>query len=159
MDIILETFFPYRLSVLSNLISQGIASTYADSHELRISDWRVLAILGRFPGISAQDICGRGAMDKVTVSRATKRLLKRGMIHRRTSESDRRFSVLTLSKTGREVYEEIAPSAMAYEKQLLEILTADELSGLNQIMSRLMDQSRALATETCRGENESDRDH
>lgn len=155
MDIILETFFPYRLSVLSNLISQGIADTYARSHDLRISDWRVLAILGRFPGSSAQTICQRGAMDKVTVSRATKRLLKRGMIHRRVSDHDRRYSELTLSDSGKTVYDDIAPSAIAYEKRLLETLTESELRGLNEIMDRLLQKSRQLSQQS-HSTNESD---
>ena len=51
----LEKFLPYQLSVLSNTISAAIAETYSSRYGLSISEWRVLAVLGRFPGSSGYD--------------------------------------------------------------------------------------------------------
>ena len=45
----LETFLPYRLSLLSNTVSEGIATRYRTDHGLSMTEWRVLAILGRYP--------------------------------------------------------------------------------------------------------------
>ena len=61
----LDAFLPYRLSVLSNRISQDIARLYADRFDLGITEWRVLAVLGRYPGLSASELADRTAMDKV----------------------------------------------------------------------------------------------
>ena len=49
----LEHFLPYRLSVLSNRISQDIARLYAERFDLGVTEWRLLAVLGRYPGLSA----------------------------------------------------------------------------------------------------------
>ena len=73
----LEHFLPYRLSVLSNRISQAIASRYAQRFEIGVTEWRVVAVLGRYPGLSAGEVAARTAMDKVAVSRALARLLER----------------------------------------------------------------------------------
>ena len=51
--LVLEHFLPYRLSVLSNRISQAIADTYAARFGIGITEWRVIAVLGRNPGLSA----------------------------------------------------------------------------------------------------------
>ncbi|MCA1778441.1 MAG: MarR family transcriptional regulator, partial [Xanthomonadaceae bacterium] len=40
----LENFLPYRLSVLSNRVSQGIAATYEQRFGLSVTEWRVIAI-------------------------------------------------------------------------------------------------------------------
>ena len=44
----LERFLPYRLSVLSNTVSQAIADSYERRFELSITEWRVMAVLGRY---------------------------------------------------------------------------------------------------------------
>ena len=74
----LEAFLPYRLSLLSNTISLGISSSYRKVHGLSVTQWRVIAILGRFPGLTASEIMQRGAMDKVAVSRAVNKLQHKG---------------------------------------------------------------------------------
>ena len=49
----LERFLPYRLSILSNTISQGIADDYQKRYDLSVTEWRVMAVLARFDGLSA----------------------------------------------------------------------------------------------------------
>ena len=80
----LERLLPYRLSVLSNRVSNAISSEYQRRFGLAITEWRVMAVLGRYPGLSAREVTERTAMDKVAVSRAVARLLERGFIQRET---------------------------------------------------------------------------
>src|SRR5437762_1693246 len=89
----LDRFLPYRLSVLSNRISQDIAELYAARFALSVTEWRVLAVLGRYPDISASEVAERTAMDKVAVSRAVATLLRDGRLKRRIHAGDRRRSV------------------------------------------------------------------
>ena len=78
----LEDFLPYRLSVLSHTISTTIAKAYETKFGISIPEWRVIAILGRFPGLSAVEVADRTMLDKVAVSRAVTRLIKNGRIDR-----------------------------------------------------------------------------
>ena len=82
-DFVLERFLPYRLSLLSNTVSEGIATAYRKQHGLSVTEWRVVAVLGRFPGQTASEIVKRTAMDKVSVSRAVKRLQLKGLVERK----------------------------------------------------------------------------
>ena len=135
----LEQFLPYRLSVLSNRISQDIARLYADRFELGITEWRVLAVLGRYPGLSAGQLAERTAMDKVAVSRAVASLLAAGRLKRDTHGDDRRRSVLELSEEGYRVYAEVAPAAIAYERRLLACLSPEDQAALSRLLQQLAD--------------------
>lgn len=148
MKIQLESFVPYRLSVLSNRISQGIAETYSGHHDLRISDWRVLAILGRFRDSTATELCERGAMDKVTVSRATRRMLDRSLISRTQDPRDRRSATLSLTEAGQQVHDQVAPQALAYESRLLACLDAEEIRQLDSLLTRLGQAAERIAIES-----------
>ncbi|AKS42692.1 MarR family winged helix-turn-helix transcriptional regulator [Wenzhouxiangella marina] len=139
----LEHFLPYRLSVLSNQVSAGIARTYAERFGLSVTEWRVIAILGRFPGISATEVTERSAMDKVAVSRAVRRLIDQGRIRRQANAEDRRAKHLFLSDQGQSVFDAIAPAALAYEEELLGVLSASERRQLDALLDRLLEASRA----------------
>ncbi len=143
-ELILEEFLPYRLAVLSHTVSTTIAQVYAERFSLSIPEWRVIAILGRYPGLSAVEVAERTVMDKVAVSRAVTKLIKNGRIDRQFADADRRRSILNLSEEGRRVHNEIAPLALQFERDLLEGLGADDLAKLDVIMERLMARARVL---------------
>ena len=140
----LDRFLPYRLSVLSNRISQDIAQLYGERFGLNVTEWRILAVLGRYPDLSASEVAERTAMDKVAVSRAVTSLLESGRLKRRVHGSDRRRSVLALSAKGYKVYDEVAPLALAYERRLMEGLREDERAALDRLLTRM--EERELAT-------------
>lgn len=133
----LEHFLPYRLSVLSNRISQAIADTYAARFGIGITEWRVIAVLGREPGLSANAVAERTAMDKVAVSRTIARLLERDLVQRDTHGDDRRRSVLELSEAGYRIYDEVVPLARARERALLAHFSAEERQLLDGLLTKL----------------------
>jgi DNA-binding MarR family transcriptional regulator len=133
----LERFLPYRLSVLSNTVSQAIADSYERRFGLAITEWRVMAVLGRYDGQSAREVAARTAMDKVAVSRAVARLIAAGHVRRLTAAHDKRQSVLRLSAKGWKVYAQIAPLALAHERRLLAHLDAEEQEWLGRILDKL----------------------
>ena len=133
----LEHFLPYRLSVLSNRVSEAIARVYSERFDLSVTEWRVMAVLGRYPELSAGEVAQRTAMDKVAVSRAVARLLESGRLARETSDTDRRRSVLRLSTEGHAIYDEVAPLALAFQQRLLGGMDDDERALLFRLLDRL----------------------
>ncbi|WP_063570850.1 MULTISPECIES: MarR family transcriptional regulator [Luteibacter] len=134
----LEHFLPYRLSILSNTVSQSIATEYQDRFELSMTEWRVMTILARFPEISAREVVDRSAMDKVAVSRAVARLVDAGRVDRGIHDGDKRRSVLKLSEAGWAIHDEVAPLARAHERELLARLDEGEQAQLNSILDKLL---------------------
>ena len=146
-QLILENFLPYRLAILSHTVSTTIAHVYDERFGLSIPEWRVIAVLGRYPGLSAVEVAERTLMDKVAVSRAVTKLIANGRIDRQFADADRRRSILNLSEEGRRVHNEVAPLALNFERELLAGLEEDERDKLDTIMDRLLARARALDTD------------
>lgn len=144
----LEHFLPYRLSVLSNRVSTTVARIYSERFQLSITEWRVMAVLGRYPGLSANEVAQRTAMDKVAVSRAVARMLESGRLSREIHDDDRRRSVLCLSEAGLAIYDEIVPLALDFERQLLGGMAPDERELLFRLLDRLDELELRVEAET-----------
>ncbi|MEM9421049.1 MAG: MarR family winged helix-turn-helix transcriptional regulator [Pseudomonadota bacterium] len=136
----LSEFLPYRLSVLSNTISRGIAAIYDEEFGLTIWQWRVMAVLGETAGLAAVDVTERTAMDKVAVSRAVSGLIEEGYVERHAAQGDGRMSLLHLTSAGEDVYKQIVPRATAYEKALLESLSETDLEILHRLLDSLAEK-------------------
>ena len=134
----LERFLPYRLSLLTNTVSQGIAARYRDEFGISVTEWRILAVLGRFPGLTASEVVARTAMDKVAIHRGVKSLLEKRYLERRTDETDRRRRALHITRPkGQGVIENIIPRAREFERDLLNALTREEAAILQDILDKL----------------------
>jgi len=142
----LERFIPYRLSVLTNVVSGAIANAYQRRFGLGIPEWRVVAVLALHPGLSAAEVAAFTRMDAVAVSRAVRRLSRAGRLSRSVASEDRRRSVLRLSPAGRSVYRRIAPLALDYERELLRCLDSKEVAALDSIVGKLTLRAHALAS-------------
>lgn len=145
-DLKLEDFLPYRLAVLSNTISTTVAKAYDRRFSVSIPEWRVIAVVGRFPGLSAIEVAERTLMDKVAVSRAVTKLIKNGRLDRQFADSDRRRSILNLSVAGRQLHDEIAQLALQFERDLIQGFTEEEMQQLNSMMERLLARARLVGS-------------
>jgi DNA-binding MarR family transcriptional regulator len=141
----LEHFVPYRLSVLTNIVSMSIADAYEREFGLTIPQWRVIAVLARYPGLSAIEVAERTAMDKVAVSRAVQGLLAARRLVRSYDAGDRRRTRLRLSSAGKSVYTRVAPLALNYEKKLLDALSPTDRKALDRLVGRLIERAKRLA--------------
>lgn len=142
--LVLEDFLPYRLSILSNRVSRAIAARYAEAFDLSIPEWRVIAVLGRRPGLTAKEIAEATEMDKVAVSRAVSRLVAAKRVAGRADRADARRQLLSLTAQGENLHARIAPIALASEQRLLAALDARERAQLDVIIDRLLSAAKAL---------------
>ena len=142
----LEDFLPYRLAVLSSTVSTTVARAYDKRFGVSIPEWRVIAVLGRFPGLSAVEVAERTLMDKVAVSRAVTKLIKNGRIDREFDDTDKRRSILNLSEDGKKLHDEIAELALQFERDLLLGFSEEELESLDNIMERLLARASLIGS-------------
>jgi DNA-binding MarR family transcriptional regulator len=133
----LAEFLPYQLSITSNAVSDLIARSYQGRFGLKIPEWRVMAVLGERASVTQRELCEATAMDKVTVNRASKALVDRGLLGRAPNETDGRSHHLALTPVGRELYDQIVPLAISVEDELEKALDADEAAMLVRIMAKL----------------------
>ena len=139
----LDTFLPYRLSVLSQAISGLIANEYESKFGLTINQWRCLVIIHTHQPVTAKNIGSITLLDKMAISRALKALKKRSLI-KSSPGSDARSQMLNLTKTGQKIYNEVIPIAQDYESRLLSSLTSSQQYTLEVIIDKLIHEARAL---------------
>lgn len=140
----LDQFLPYQLSITSNAVSDLIARSYRGRFGLKIPEWRLMAVLGETASATQRQMVAATHMDKVTVNRATKALEDRGLIGRAPNAADGRSHHLALSATGRELYEQIAPIALAMEAELETILGDEQARTLAKMLGQLRDKVSEL---------------
>ena len=136
-DFDLEGFLPYALNRAAETASRGFQAIYKARYGMLRTEWRVLAHLGRYGGMTARDICLRADLHKTKVSRAVKALETRRFLTRRTVETDRRQEVLALTPAGVGAYRQLAAEARAYDAALAARLAPDELSALRRALMSL----------------------
>ncbi|MDT0575697.1 MarR family winged helix-turn-helix transcriptional regulator [Croceicoccus sp. F390] len=140
----LADYLPYRLSVASNAVSQQIAQRYRERFGLRISEWRIMAVLGDTGPQTQRQMVTATLMDKVAVNRACKILVDRQLISRHPNPQDGRSHMLELTASGAAMHAQIMPLALQVEQQLLECLSAQEVQTLHGVLKKLFAQARTL---------------
>ena len=133
----LHSFLPYRLSIVSLEVSAAVASTYQSLFGLRIPEWRLIAVMAESDGMTPQSIGEATRMDKVTVSRASRALVKRGLVQRSPNPHDRRSHLLTLTLAGQELYAQVVPKALEMERHIFGGLMADEIALFRALLDRI----------------------
>ncbi len=142
----LNQFLPYRLVNLAQNVSEKFAEVYQTEFNLTVPEWRILVHLAQLPntdkepsnyGVSAKELTVLASMDKSTVSRALKLMLDKGYLAKLVDEKDKRASLLKLTQEGTQLYYAIAPKALKWEAELLNVLSVSEYRDLIRIIDKL----------------------
>jgi len=141
----LDNYLPYRLSVASNAVSALISTAYDSLYGLKIPEWRLIWVLNEDGPSTQQALVKRTCMDKVTISRAAQALAKRRLITRAPHEHDGRSHHLILTPEGQRLFNDVAPSAVEFEKEVLAGLSAEEITQFKDLLRRV--EESALKTQ------------
>ena len=146
----LEEFLPYRLNVCASLVSQALSRIYAERYQIGVPEWRVLVTLGQFGLMTAKAVGAHSHMHKTKVSRAVALLERRKLLVRRANRADLREAFLSLTPAGRAVYDELAPLALEFARNLLDAVDPADRDALCRALRRLAKRSAELAPDTPR---------
>jgi DNA-binding MarR family transcriptional regulator len=147
----LDEFLPYRLNVCASLVSQALSRIYADRYKIGVPEWRVLVTLGEFGAMTAKAIGAHSHMHKTKVSRAVALLERRKLVTRRANKADLREAFLSLTPAGRDIYTELAPTALDFARKLLETVDAGDRAALDRAITKLTERSAQLAPRIANG--------
>ena len=140
----LDNFLPYRLTVVAEAVSAALARSYQTRYDISIPEWRIIATLGEFTTMTATEIGRHSRMHKTKVSRAIASLREKNMVERIASTKDLRKAAICLTGAGREVYDTLAPDALAFAESLFAGASDDERALLETMLRKL--EQRALAS-------------
>ena len=142
----LERRFSYRFAIISARVVRSVAGMYGPKYRMLPSGWKALAVIGRYGPLSAKDVGAYSTVEPDKVTRAVDRLVKLGFVARRKDLGDRRKVVLSLTATGRRVYDDVEQLTRQVEMATLSALPARDLAALARVLDRLEERSRTLLT-------------
>ena len=137
----LSDFLPYRLSITSNAVSQRISDRYRTRFGLKVTEWRVIAVLGDAGQVTQRGLADLTLLDKVAVNRACKVLGERGLVRRLPNTRDGRSHLLELTEEGAAIHDEVMPMVRAEEAAIFACLDEGEIAQLRSMLDRLLEQS------------------
>lgn len=137
LNLSLDAYLPFRLSVASNAVSILISSAYESLYALSIPEWRLIWVLNEDGPSTQRQMVLRTGMDKVTVSRAAQGLAKRRLVTRAPHEHDGRSHHLILTPEGQRLFNDVAPSAAEFERQILADITAEEVDLMKALLRKI----------------------
>ena len=100
----------------------------------------ILRLIGLTPGLSQQELARRLAILPSQLVALLDELEERGLIERRQDATDRRTYALHLTKSGRDVTEQIGRIAREHDDAICAALDIPERRQLNALLERIAEQ-------------------
>ena len=142
-----DSHLPALLSTLSNKIGLHALRACARKLNLDLREWRAIQVLGMYGKSTINEVVDRVAMDQGGTSRAIARMEDRGLLARESDATDRRRSLVELTKQGIKLHREIAQFALEREKHLLRRLSTSDCVKLKKILTILIQEADDMLNE------------
>ena len=134
----------FRLHRLAGQISRSAGLRYRRLFDVSLGEWRTIALLGAEARVLRNALARAADLDKGQMSRVVAGLVDRGLIRKQSDASDNRGIRLTLTRSGRRIYDGLIGAARLRNEQLLGVLSPAERRGLEAAMLKLEAQARVL---------------
>lgn len=141
----LDAFLPYRLNVAASLTSQALSRIYTERYKFGVPEWRVLVTLGEFGTMTGKAIGLHSHMHKTKVSRAVALLEQRKLVARKANHEDMRESFLSLTPAGQTIYDDLAPAALDFARQLVDAVEPADRPALDRALRLITECAADLA--------------
>lgn len=122
----------------SETIQQVSESLVHRPRNLTWSGFRMLFVLWNVGEIEQSQLTGLTNSSKATVSNLVGSLIRRELVSRRSSDTDRRTFVLQLTTRGRDLVEELYLEQNQLFVQWASVLEAEEIETLQRLVDKLM---------------------
>ncbi|MEO8143157.1 MAG: MarR family transcriptional regulator [Betaproteobacteria bacterium] len=135
----------YRLHQVANLLSRGAEMRYRREFGVSLWEWRSVALLG---GVgepqSLNDLARAAGVDKGQMSRVVSGLTRRKLVSRETDANDARGIRLSLTRSGKNLYQKLIGAAAERNSAFLDCLNATERKCLEQAMTKLAREAKTF---------------
>ncbi len=136
-DIPLQQMVTFRLSRLHAKLNAQSARILNKSAGLSLSQWRIMVLIETHGKITPTKFVRLTKFDKGLVSRTIKGMIKSGLLHSESSESDQRSHLVDMTENGLAVFEKARPHMRKRQSRLLDCLTTSERNALFQAFDNL----------------------
>jgi DNA-binding MarR family transcriptional regulator len=135
----------YRVHMVANLLSRGAELRYRREFGVSLWEWRTIALLGAADeALSLGHLARAAGIDKSQMSRVVSGLARRRIVLRDAHPGDGRGVHLTLSRSGRKLYEGLIRAAAERDQAFRNCLSAREKNIFEKALAKLAGQAREL---------------
>jgi len=135
----------YRVHMVANLLSRGAELRYRREFGVSLWEWRTVALLGAAQeALSLGHLAHAAGIHKSQMSRVVSGLARRRIVLRAAHPGDGRGVRLTLSKSGRRVYQGLIRAAAERDSAFRNCLTKNEREAFERVLTKLAGQAREL---------------
>lgn len=135
----------YRVHVVANLLSRGAELRYRREFGVSLWEWRTIALLGAAgEPLSLGHLAHAAGIDKSQMSRVVSGLAKRRIVLREAHPGDARGVRLTLTRSGRKLYDGLIRAAAERDTAFRNCLSAREKDVFERVLTKLAGQAREL---------------
>jgi len=142
-NLTLDDYVTYRVSVLAQMFGREASRKYHARWGLSLPQYRILTLLGKLGPTALRDLTDHSQMDKGQVSRVVSQLDAKRLVVRQPDERDGRRQILTLTKSGEDLYRQTIGAAEARQREILSVLSPEELVTLRTALDKLSRHMRA----------------
>lgn len=137
----MQAFLPFRFMQMGLRMADtgNKLSTLIKTSGVAIGEreWRVMALLGSYGGLTNSQLTKISSLDPATISRAVKVLKEIGFVDTLHSKRDRRRLLIYLTQEGARYHDQITPKRIATGEEIASCLTQQESQTLSRILDKL----------------------
>lgn len=107
--------------------------------KITIDQWLVIKAILENPDITQQELGEKVFKDNASVTRIIVLLVKSGYLEREVNQSDRRKTVLSVTKDGEEIIDQVQTLVLENRQTALTFIRQDELEILNRALKIIIE--------------------
>jgi len=141
-----DDYLPALLAQASNLLSSEFHEIVV-ANGCTVSEWRVLATLADGQPMTIGRLAQIAVTKQPTITRVLDRMEAKGHVERLPHETDRRITLVRITKVGRRMVARLIPQAREHEMRVLEPFGLQRAEELKSILRGIIQSHRAPAPE------------
>ena len=138
-------FLNYRLSRLLSASAAMVVRLCEGRYGITRREWRVIALLAEKGAMSPSALAEITHLERGRVSALITQLVAKNLVQRSVVAGDARRAEVSLSENGRALYDELLPQSAAFNREVLDALTAPEQEAFDEMLRKLTEAAERLA--------------
>ena len=129
-----RSYFGYRMVLAAKMFDRVVVGLLAEHSDVTLPQWRVLAQLGIIKEGTVRSLADGAAVDRAEISRASRELVKRGLIRRREDPADLRSPTFSLTAAGRRLYTRVRKPISEFIVHLMDEVNSRDLAAADRVI-------------------------
>jgi DNA-binding MarR family transcriptional regulator len=135
----------YRLSRLLASSGAMVVRLCEGRYGITRREWRLIALLAEHGPMSPSQLAQMAHLERNRVSRLIPELVAKQLITRAAVRGDARRAEVAITQAGRALYAELLPQSVAFNREVLAVLSAPERDAFDQALQKLTEAAERIA--------------